>query len=432
MNKIGIRHEDKYEFEKRTPIIPEHIGELSVRENIPFAVESSDKRIFTDNEYRNAGAEVTDNLADCDVIFGVKEMPEFFFQEGKTYLFFSHVIKGQPYNMPMLKKLIEKKATLIDYEKIENKNGRRLIFFGRYAGLAGMLNTLWSTGQRLSVLGFNTPFHNLKQTHHYNSLEEAKAAVREAGVQITSKGLPDELKPLIILVTGNGNVSQGAMEILELLPGDFITANELKRVEFDKNNEIVKVNLLVSDYMIPKSERTFELKHYIQNPEAYYSTVEEYLYDIDIIVNGIYWDHRYPRIITKNWLREREKSGSLKLKVIGDITCDVHGSIECTELPTPVEDPVFIYNPKTDSFEMGFEGEGVAVMAVDILPSELPREASIHFSESLKPYLKDLAQTDFSKNFDQLELPFEIRNAIIVHKGELTEEYLYLEECLSQ
>lgn len=430
MNKIGIRREDKYEFEKRTPIIPAHIQELTEQENISFSVESSAKRIYSDSDYRNAGANVIDNLAECDVIFGVKEMPENYFQDGKVYVFFSHVIKGQPYNMQMLKNLMDRNATLIDYEKIENEKGQRLIFFGRYAGLAGMINTLWTAGKRFSVLGWNTPLGELKQTHHYNSLDEAKSDVKNAGLRMISKGLPNPLKPLIIAVTGDGNVSQGAMEILDLLPGDFISAEELRKKTYPKENEIVKVNLLVSDYMAPNNNHKFDLNHYINYPDAYKSAIKDYLPFIDILVNGIYWDERYPRIITKEWLHDRDASGDLNLKVIGDITCDVHGSIECTELPTPIENPVFVYNPKNDSFEMGFDGEGVAIMAVDILPSELPKEASVHFSKALKPYLKAFAETDFSKSFDQLALPDEIKKAVIVHKGELLQDYRYLEKSL--
>lgn len=430
MNTIGIRHEDKYKFERRAPIIPSHIRELTEQKDVRFVVQSSDKRIFSDQEYREAGAVVSNVLSDCDVIFGVKEMPKTFFETGKTYVFFSHVIKGQPYNMPMLKELMSKQATLIDYEKIENEKGRRLIFFGRYAGLAGMINTLRSAGQRFSVQKLDTPLSNLKQTHHYNSLEEAKEDIRKAGSEITAYGLPDSLKPLVITVTGDGNVSQGAMEILDLLPGDYITAEQLRKGTYDKNQEIIKVNLLVSDYMIPKTDRDFDLMHYIAHPDHYISTVEDYLPDVDLLVNGVYWDDRYPRLITKKWLQRMGAKKKLKLKVIGDITCDVNGSIECTEMPTPIEDPVFVYNPGRDSFKMGFEGEGIAVMAVDILPSELPREASIHFSDALKPYLTNFAETDFTKPFDQLELPEELKKATIVHKGSLTPDYRYLESSL--
>ncbi|WP_234571973.1 bifunctional lysine ketoglutarate reductase /saccharopine dehydrogenase family protein [Rhodohalobacter sp. 614A] len=432
MNRIGIRHEDKYKFERRTPIIPDHVNELTEKEGLSFFVENSEKRIFKDQEYKDAGAVVADDLSECDVIFGVKEMPENYFEEGKTYVFFSHVIKGQPYNMPMLRRLMEKKATLIDYERIEGEKGQRLIFFGRYAGLAGMINTLWTTGQRLLANGIETPFAKLQQTRHYNSLDEAKENVFEIGNEIKTSGLSESAKPCVIAVTGDGNVSKGALEILDLLPGKSVSAEQLKNGDYEKNQVIIKVNLLVSDYMIPNGDFEFGLHHYINNPDQYTSTIEDYLPNIDVFVNGIYWDEKYPRLITKNWLRKMDASNRLELKVIGDITCDIHGSVECTEMATPIEDPVFVYNPQTDSFQMGFEGRGVAVMAVDILPSELPREASVHFSEALKPYLKNFAESDFSKSLDQLNLPDEIKKAIIVHKGELTPDYKYLESSLAE
>lgn len=431
MNRIGIRHEDKYRFERRAPIVPDHVRELTGA-GLSFTVEPSEKRIFSDHEYRNAGAVISDSLHDCNIIFGVKEMPEGYFHKNKAYVFFSHVIKGQPYNMTMLKSIIDSGATLIDYEKVEDKNGNRLIFFGRFAGLAGMINTLWATGRRYRELGIASPFQKLKQTYQYASLDEAKTEIQEIADKIKSVGLPKEMKPLIIAVTGDGNVSKGAMEMLDLLPGDYISAKQLRDKDYDSNQDIIKVNLLVDDYMIPRTERPFDLLHYINHPEMYESNIEAYLPNINVFVNGIYWDEKYPRLITKDWLLKTDRSDRLKLKVIGDITCDIHGSIECTETATAIEDPVFVYDPIEDSYEMGFKGRGVAIMAVDILPSELPKESSIHFSEALKPYLKRMDETDFSVNFQDLTLPDPIRKAVIVHNGQLTPDYTYLKSFLSE
>lgn len=430
MNKIGIRHEDKYKLERRSPLVPADVSELARNEKIPMVVESSSKRIFTDQEYKMAGAALSDHLEDCDVILGVKEMPENYFKKGKTYVFFSHVIKGQAYNMPMLRNIVHSGSTLIDYERITDSAGRRLIFFGKYAGLAGMINTIWSMGQRYNHLGFSTPFELVKQAYRYSSLEEAKHDIFNAGELIAEKGLPDELQPLVIAVTGDGNVSQGAMEILDLIPGEEISANQLRTGNIPKTG-IVKVNILPKHYMLHKQGKTFDLFHYIENPEDYRSEIEDFLPNINVFVNGIYWDERYPRLIKKTWLREMNEKKELKLHVIGDITCDVHGSVECTEKATEIEDPVFIYNLQYDTFEMGFGGSGIAVMAVDILPSELPREASGHFSSELKPFIKDLAMADFSKNFDELVVPSSLKRAIIVYNGELTHDYKYLENDIA-
>ena len=149
MQVIGIRYEDKYKMERRVPLIPEHVKILA-EAGLKFEVESSGKRIFTDEEFEGAGAEIVEKIDKAGIIMGVKEMPLDIFQEGKTYIFFSHVIKGQPYNMPMLRKMMAKKVNLIDYEKIVDEHGQRMIFFGRYAGIAGIINSLWALGQRWS------------------------------------------------------------------------------------------------------------------------------------------------------------------------------------------------------------------------------------------------------------------------------------------
>jgi len=425
-NSFGIRHEDKYDLERRAPLIPGHLKQFVKETGTDVYVERSEKRIFADHEYKAAGCIITDSIKDCDLILGVKEMPEDTFRTGKAYIFFSHVIKGQAYNMPMLKSLIDNKSSLIDYEKITAGDGRRLIFFGRYAGLAGMINTLWTVGQRFEKLGIKTPFKDLKQSYRYPSLDQAKDAVRSAGNKLIEAGLHSETQPLVIAVTGDGNVSQGALEILDLIPGKMISPEHLKEGRYDRSRPVVKVNITPEDYLEHKDKDDFDLQHYIDYPDQYRSVFEDFLPQIDVLVNGIYWDDKYPKLVTKEWLAKTERGNGRKLKVIGDITCDVNGSIECTEKATEIEDPVFIYNPAEDSYNMGFEGNGVAVMAVDILPSELPREASEHFSSSLLPFLKDLSAADFSLPFENLDLPPEIMRALIVHKGELTPDYRYL------
>ncbi len=432
LNRIGIRHESKYAPERRSPLVPSDVSELVKGEGISVFVEKSAKRIFSDREYRDAGAEVVDDVSFCDVILGVKEMPEGYFQEGKTYLYFSHVIKGQPQNMPMLRDLMQSGATLIDYERISDSTGRRLIFFGRHAGYAGMINTLWTLGRRLQVLGYKTPFGNIHQAATYDSLEDAKNDIRTAGDAISGNGPGADAGPLIIAVTGDGNVAQGAMEILDLLQVQELEAEslpELRRETLDPNT-VYKVNIVAADYMDHREGRPFDLEHFLANPDEYHSRFDRLLPNIDVLVNGIYWDERYPRLVTKSWLRNHDSDTPPRLRVIGDITCDPHGSIECTEKATGIEDPVFIYNPLSDTHTMGFEGPGVAVMAVDILPSDLPRESSEHFSRMLRPWIPGLASADWSGDWNDLALPDVLKKAVIVHRGELTTDYRYLEACL--
>lgn len=434
MNKtIGIRHEDKYVMERRVALTPKHIVKLIANQKLQFQVESSPKRIFTDEEFSNAGAEIVTKL-DAPVIMGVKEMPISFFEPEKTYVFFSHVIKGQPYNMPMLKKMMEMKCNLIDYEKIADDMGRRLIFFGRFAGLAGMINSLWSAGMRYEQLGVDTPFKSLKQSHKYNSLDEAKAAISKVGFEIATQGLSEELNPFVIGFTGYGNVSNGGQEIAGLLPVKEITPGEMLELK-DRadlpNNVVYKVVFKEEDISMPKDPSAeFDLQDYYNNPENYMDQFQQYIPHMSILMNCMYWDERYPRIVTKDYLEELYKNGTPKLTVIGDVTCDPDGSIECTYKGTEIEDPVFVYNPFTRETAMGFEGEGILVMAVDILPSELPRESSIAFGDALYGFVKAIATADYNVPFNLLNLPGPIKSAMILHKGELTPEYKYIEQYL--
>ncbi|MCK4406364.1 MAG: hypothetical protein KAV44_01685 [Bacteroidales bacterium] len=433
-NIIGIRHEDKYVMERRVPLTPKHIKNLIKNQNLEVLVESSPKRIFKDEEFEKAGAIITNDLKKAPVIFGVKEIPESYFEKGKTYIFFSHVIKGQEYNMPMLKKMMEKKNNLIDYEKIMDEQGRRLIFFGKYAGLAGMINSLWSLGLRLKHFGLETPFIKIKQSHLYNSLEEAKKDISKVGFEITEKGLPKELTPLTIGFTGYGNVSMGAQEITNLLPVKEISPSELldlKNRPDRPNNVIYKIIFKEEDLSEPlDNNMEFDLQDYYTHPEKYKDQFEKYIKHLTVLMNCMYWDERYPRIITKDYLEKLYKEGNPKLTVIGDITCDPDGSIECTHKGTEIEDPVFVYNPYTREPVMGHEGEGIMIMSVDILPSELPRESSIYFGDTFFKYVKAIATSDYNVPFELLNLPNPIKKAVILHQGKLTPDYEYIAEYL--
>ncbi len=430
---IGIRHEDKYPLEKRTPLIPADIRRLISDYGLEFCVQSSAKRIFSDKEYSEAGANVKDSLDDCSVIMGVKEIPEHFFEKNKTYIFFSHVVKGQLYNMPMLRKMIELKCTLIDYEKIEDDFGKRLIFFGRFAGLAGMINTLWALGQRYKETGILTAFEIISQSHTYNSLEEARKDISQAGMEITKNGLPENISPFIIAVTGYGNVSNGVQEILNLLPVKEICPEEIPKIANMKNlprNIIFRATFKEEDISEHKEGKQFELEHYYKEPQMYNDKFSGYIPYLNCIVNGMYWDARYPKIVTKQYLKRYFSKGNPRLTVIGDITCDPGGSIECTHKGMPIDNPVFVYHPDKETYTMGFKGNGIVIMAVDILPSELPRESSVAFSFALRNFIPSVAKADFNAEFENLDLPTPIKKAVILHKGKLTPKYDYIRQYL--
>lgn len=429
---IAIRHEDKYKMERRAALTPKHVKQL-VDQGIEVLVESSAKRIFKDEEYVAAGAKVSDDVSSAQLVFGVKEMPIDYFEANKTYVFFSHTIKGQEYNMPLLKNMMEHKINLFEYEKIANEKGQRLIFFGHFAGLAGMINSLWSYGQRLEKLGLKSRFKTLQQSHNYNSLEEAKAAIAEVGQSILKDGLHPKAGPLIIGFTGYGNVSKGAQEIADSLPSIEISPEELLQKAKENSFKLDKVyKVIFKEHHIscPIDENdTFELQDYYNHPEKYKNQFEQYIPHLSILMNCMYWDDRYPRIVTKDFLAELYKTEH-RLKVIGDVTCDPDGSIEATHIGTKIQDPVFVYNPKTRQATMGFEGEGLLIMSVDILPSELPRESSEAFGNVLVDYVKQLTEADYSVSFNDLNLPSEFKRALILHKGEFTPDFAYMADFL--
>jgi alanine dehydrogenase len=431
---IGIRYEDKYVMERRVPLVPQHLKGLIKGEGIEVFVETSAKRVFSDEEFEKVGVHVTDDLSSCPVIFGVKEVPIPRLEPEKTYIFFAHVIKGQPHNMDMLRKLMELKCNLIDYERVMDELGHRLIFFGRFAGLAGMINSLWSLGQRLEEFGIITPFLDIAQAHTYHSLDEARKVVSKVGQKILEKGLPPELKPLIIGFSGYGNVSQGAQEIASLLPIKEILPDEMSGLAKHTHlpdNVIYKIVFKEEHIVEPiNPEEPFELQDYYQHPEKYRSQFEKYIPNLTMLINGIYWDSRYPRLLTKDYTEKLFRQGKPKLTVVGDITCDPDGSIELTHKGTEIENPVFIYNPFTRQPSDGFKGEGLLIMAVDILPSELPRDSSVFFSEVLWRYVAPIAKADYEQPFDKVKLPGPIKKAMILHKGQLTPDYKYIEKFL--
>ncbi len=431
---IGIRREDMYALERRVPLTPKDVHELAQKHGVEVIVQSSLKRVFTDEEYLRVGIKVKEDLASCSVIFGIKEIPIPVFKEEKTYVFFSHTIKGQSYNMAMLSRMLELRCTLIDYEKVTDEDGRRLIFFGNYAGLAGMIDTLWALGKRLAWEGIPNFFEEVNRALDYRDLAAAREAIRRVGERIADAGLPEAITPLVVGFAGYGNVSRGAQEILALLPVCEIAPEELRTLHKEKetSNRVVYKVVFKEEDMVKRvdSKRPFDLQEYYQHPERYQGIFKRYLAHLSVLVNAIYWDTVYPRLVTKAVVKKMYEKGQPRLRVIGDISCDVEGAIECTVKATEPDDPVYVYDPVADRAISGVEGNGPVIMAVDILPSELPREASIYFSGVLKAYIPAIAQADFTGDFDACDLPAPIKRAVIAYRGELTPEYSYLKKYL--
>ena len=431
--KIGIRREDKNQWEARVPLIPEHVKDLTEYADLKFVVQPSPIRAFSEEEYEQAGAQISEDLSDCPVVVAVKEIPIDFFIPEHAYVFFSHTIKGQEYNMPMLKQLMANKNTLIDYERILDDQGRRLVFFGRFAGIAGMIDTLWALGKRLEWEGHSSPFSICKQALGYVNLDAVKRHYSQLASTILEEKVDFDDKPVVFGFAGYGNVSRGAQEMFDLLPHVDIYPEGLQELfasqHYDKN-VIYKVVFKEEHLVRPRSpEKEFELAEYYEHPERYASRFEEYLPYLTVLVNAIYWDERYPRLVTKEYLKKAyTESGQQQLRVIGDVTCDTEGSIECNVESTDSGNPVYVYDPLSGTHTYGVAGNGPVVLAVDNLPCELPRESSAVFSDVLKGLMIPLSKADFRVPFEQLDLPPELKRAVILRRGELTPDYRYMQE----
>jgi alpha-aminoadipic semialdehyde synthase len=432
---IGVRSEDKNEWEQRVPLVPEDIRKLQTQ-GLNIIVQASQQRAFADQEYSEQGIPVQKELKNCDIIFGLKEIPLPALAPDKIYVIFSHVIKGQAYNMPMLKKMMELGTTLIDYEAIVDDRKRRLIFFGRYAGLAGMINSLWALGRRLEVENIPSPFCKIQQAKTYPGLNQARSAIQEVAEAIQQKGLPPAIHPLFVGFAGYGNVSLGAQEIFDILPFREIAPRDVARSADDPSlsDSVLYKVVFKEEHCVEARDpqQPFDLQDYYEyGKQKYKGVFYQYLKHLTLLINCNYWDSRYPRILSleacKNMWRG---AGQPRLRVIGDISCDIDGSIQCTVKPTYPDNPVYVYHPDTGKTTDGFQGHGPVIMAVEILPAELPRESSIYFSSILKDFLPDFTGANYTLSFEKLNLPPEIKRAMILYRGELTPDYKYIEKYL--
>ncbi|MBT3254801.1 MAG: hypothetical protein HN995_04185 [Candidatus Marinimicrobia bacterium] len=427
--KIGIIAEHK-PGEGRIPLTPVQITQLHKENpNLTISVMPSEQRIFLDDEFRSTDIPMSQDLADSNLVMAVKEIDVKDIHSNQAYLYFSHTIKGQDYNMPMLQHILDTGATLLDYELIRDENNRRLVFFGRHAGLAGMVNTLWSYGQRLKALGTDSPFLQIKQAQDYANLEEINLSLQILGSEI-SRWMAD--KPAIVIgVTGYGNVAGGAQEILANLPMHEMSAEELLTADLDAlHGQLIKVVFKESDMFEPIDSNTeFELQDYFNHPEKYQAKFQPYLKKMHMLVNCIYWDTPYPRLVTLEDIKAHYESDKT-LMVVGDITCDIDGAIQFNTGATLSPDPVYVYDIKSGDQLMGFKGEGPLVMAVDNLPTELPREASEAFGEALIPFVYAMGACDYSEPFESLDLPAEVKRAVIAHAGKLAPDFEMLKKYL--
>ncbi|MEA2103058.1 MAG: hypothetical protein U9P79_00215 [Candidatus Cloacimonadota bacterium] len=432
---IGIRREDKSKWEARVPLIPAHVKLLKEKYGIQTYVQPSKIRIFSDAEYEAFGAILQEDLSQCDFVFGVKEMPLVFFTPKSSYMFFSHVIKGQDYNMPMLQKLLDLKCNLMDYERIVDEQDRRLIFFGRFAGIAGMIDTLWAYGEKLKCEGIENHFSQIKKAYQYESVEHCKEEMLKIGHLISEEGFSEDLGPLVCGISGYGHVSLGAQEILKCFPYIEIEPEQLIHLKKDGVYSLKHLYVVVfdeEDMATPVDiKNKFALKDYYDNPEKYESQFAQYLPHLSMLVNSIYWTPAYPRLVTKsNLLKMFQKNPSQKLKAIGDITCDHDGSIEMTSRITEPDKPGYLYDPFEQTETADFSQNGVVIIARDNLPCEIPLDSSVAFSHVLIEFIRQLREAFQNNKLIPELLPDPLKKALIVFNGQLTENYQYLKKFL--
>lgn len=436
---VGILSESCNAWERRAPLTPSHCARLllSGKGNSGvdrIIVQPSTKRIYHDAQYEDVGCEISDDLSECGLILGVKQPKLEMILPDRAYAFFSHTHKAQSENMPLLDKILAEKVTLYDYERIVGEDGKRLLAFGKFAGRAGFIDFLHGLGKRYLHLGYSTPFLSLGASYMYSSLAAAKAAVIAVGEEIATLGLPSGISPVVFVFTGTGNVSQGALEIFKLLPHTFVDACKLPELveqggilaqRTQTTRRVFKVFGCVvtcEDMVAPKdSERNFDKHDYYEHPGHYIPVFHEKIAPYaSAIVNCMYWEKKYPRLLSTKQFQELVKKGS-PLVGISDITCDIGGSIEFVDRTTYIDKPFFRYDPLNDSYHDDMEGDGVICLAVDILPTEFSREASQHFGDILFQFIGSLVSS-----MNIAELPPHLRAACIAHEGGLTSMYRYI------
>ncbi len=424
---LTIIQETKNRWERRTPLTPAAVRDL-VDRGLDVQVVRSDLRIFPDGDYAAAGAALVDSVAGADVVLGIKEPPIELIGPGQAFVVFSHTIKGQDYNMPLLRRFLDQGATLFDYERITDDQGRRLIAFGRFAGIAGCVDTVWALARRLDALGIAHPLGGARPTHEYGTTEAVWAGMEQLGARVREGGFAAELGPVTIGVIGCGNVGRGAGEVLDHLGAVRVAPAELGALEPDPA-VLYRVDLVEQDLYVRRDGGAFVLQEYYDHPERFDCVADRYLDHLTALVNTAYWDTPYPRTVTRESLRRFADSRS-RMLVIGDIAADVAGAVEATVKCSDLDAPTFVYDPIGGAARDGFEGRGTVVLSVDNLPCELSAEASEFFSEILVELLPGLAAADREAPLDEAGLPPELRRATIVWRGQLTPEHEYLNEYL--
>lgn len=394
--KIGIIREEKQPPDKRTPLAPHQCYELMNKyPGVIVKVQSSVHRCFTDAEYQKYGIEVVEDLSDCDVLMGIKEVPAEKLLTEKKYFFFSHTIKKQPHNRHMLREILIKKIELIDYETLVWDNGSRILGFGRFAGIVGTHNGLLTWGKKFGLF-------DLKPAYLCRNYLEMKQQYAEI-----------KLPAIKILLAGDGRVAHGVLEMLRYLKVREVTIDEYLNESFELP---VFVHLRIDDLYQRKDGREWDKSDFYHNPVAYQCDFARFYSHTDLMFNAIFWKKGIPVFFDL----EEMKQPDFRIKVIADISCDIDGSIPCTLKATTIEDPVFGWHPFSQKMVKPFQQHTIDVMAVGNLPCELPMDASSEFGEYLLRHVMPQLIDDPEGEI--------IQRATITRQGSLTERYKYLSD----
>jgi len=394
--KFGIIKERKNPPDRRVVFAPDALAKLKqLHHDASVAVESSDIRIFSDIQYKSLGITITDDVSDCDVLFGVKEVPIENLIPNKSYFFFSHTIKKQPYNQKLLKAILEKNIELYDHETIVDEQNRRLIGFGKYAGMVGVYN---------GIRAFGIKFELFK-------LPKAETLAGKDAMIMHLKRIT--LPPLKFVLTGTGKVGSGAKEILDAIKVKEITIENYLTKNY---TQAVYVQLDVLEYNKRIDGQLLDFNNFVSHPEEYVSDFEKFTKVSDVYFAGHFHASGAPMILTKEMLN----ASDCKIKVVADISCDVNGPIACTLRSSTIEEPIYGYFPLENKEVDVFHPAAVVVMAVDNLPCEIPKDASEGFGEQ---FMEHVIPAFFNGDKDGI-----LQRAKITEKGKLTPRFAYLQD----
>ena len=399
---VGLIREGKTPPDKRVPLTPKKCVEAQASfPGLRVVVQNSPIRSYADQEYCDLDLEVRDDVSDCDVLMGVKEVPADQLIANKTYLFFSHTVKKQPANRNLLRTVLAKNITLIDYELLTNARGERIVAFGRYAGIVGAYNGLLTYGRKHNLFSLR-PAH---QCVDMDDMQEEFFKVKK-------------LPPIKMAITGSGRVAQGALEVLDRMGIRRVSVYDYLYHDF---NEPVYTQLLSSDYNRRRDGRVWDTQDFHKNPQEYESTFGNFLPVTDLLIACAYWHPAAPKLFTEADTQRPD----FRINTIADVTCDVNGSVPTTKRSSTITEPAFDYNPATGELEPPYSRPtNITEMAVDNLPCELPRNASRDFGRQLLDNVFPHLTGDDAAGV--------IARATIAKAGKLTERYQYLADYVAE